>query len=370
MTPVAMSLAALEAQAGDRMDPAVRAYVDGGAADEITCRENRQAWQSLRLRPRVLRELSGGHTRIRLLGREWPTPLLVAPMACQGLLHPDAEAAVALAASAQGWGLVLSGQSSLPAHRVAGLVSRDADRGPLWLQLAPHPDDALLRALADEAQEAGFEALVLTVDAPVQGVRDRQRAAGFHLPAGAIAEPRQRMRTPGRADGLCGGRATQALTWPRLERLVRETRLPVLLKGITHPDDARQASDIGCAGVIVSNHGGRTLDTVPATAVLLPEIAEALDGRPMALLVDGGLRRGTDVVKALALGAHAVLVGRPVLHGLAVDGAAGVARVLRHLRDELEVAMVLCGCAQPAQVGPALLHRHGLLRARAGPEEP
>jgi 4-hydroxymandelate oxidase len=226
----------------------------------------------------------------------------------------------------------------------------------LWQHLHLHSDVGLNAALADEAASAGFEALMIGVDAPVQGARDQQRAAGLRMPPGAIADQRYQPSKPTTRAGLCAGWADQAATWSTLEHLVARTRLPVLVKGISYPADARTAEQLGCQGVIVSNHGGRTLDTLPATAELLPEIVAAVSPR-VPVLVDGGIRRGTDVLKALALGASAVLVGRLLMYGLASDGAAGAARVIRLPRDELEMAMFLSGCRQVSDADRSLLQR-------------
>lgn len=355
-----VTLADYENQAQHTLSEAIWAYLNGGAANEVTLQANCQAWQNLALLPRVLRPLAGGHTRTTLLGRTLTHPILVAPMAYQRLAHPDGELATALAASALGAGLVVSTQASTPLEDVARLVLAEPDRGPLWFQLYLQPDRGFTQALVQRAEAAGFEALVLTVDAPVQGVRDRERRAGFKLPPGITAVNLHGLR-PSSAPALLPGQSelfdhllTHAPTWDDVAWLQAHTRLPVLLKGITHPADARQALSLGVAGIIVSNHGGRTLDTVPATATLLPAIAQAV-GAALPLLVDGGIRRGTDVLKAMALGATAVLVGRPVLHGLAVAGASGVAHVLRLLRDELEVAMALTGCRTLADCPGALL---------------
>lgn len=344
-----------ERLAKERLDRGAWAYLFGGAADEITLRANRTAWQRLQLRPRVLRPLAGGHTRRTLFGREMAHPLLVAPMAYQRLAHPQGELASALAASVLGLGQVLSTQASVPLEDVARLAHGEAARGPLWFQLYLQPDRGLTQSLVARAEAAGYEALVLTVDAPVQGSRDRERRAGFRLPAGvaAVNLPDGVAAAAG-GPGLCGGLAEHAPTWDDIAWLRSVTHLPILLKGITHPDDARLAVGHGAAGVIVSNHGGRTLDTLPATAELLPGIVAAVaDAVPV--LVDGGIRRGTDVFKAVALGASAVLVGRPVLHGLATGGAQGVAQVLRLLTDELEIAMSLCGCRTLDEVTVAAL---------------
>ena len=344
------TLADHEALAQQRLDPAHGAYISGGAGDETTLRANHDAWQQWLLRPRVLQPLAGLHTRTRLLGCDWPSPVLVAPMACHRLAHPDGEHATAVAAAALGVGMVLSTQTSTPPEQVAALYLHDTDRGPLWFQLYGHNDRGWMRELLQRVHQTGYEAIVVTADAPLQGVRDRERRAGFQLPAGLCALDLPSPATPGVPALLA-----QALQWDDLAWLVAEAGLPVLVKGILHPDDARQAVRLGAAGVVVSNHGGRTLDTALPTALALPAIADALQG-DAAVLVDGGIRRGTDVLKALALGAHAVLLGRPVLYGLANAGAAGVAHVLRLLQDELHAAMALCGVTAPAQARPGLLH--------------
>ena len=354
-----VSLRDHETLAHQTLDANALAYFNGGAADEITLNENRQAWQRLRLAPRVLQPLAGGHTRVPLLGRTLAHPILVAPIAHQRLAHPDGERATALAAAALGAGMVLSTQASTPLEDVAGLVLSDANRGPLWFQLYVQPDRTFTRELVQRAEAAGYEALVLTVDAPVSGVRDRERRAGFVLAPGVSAVHLHGLRPtpaiplqPGQS-ALFDDLLTHAPTWDDIGWLRSITRLPVVLKGITHPADARLALEHGAAGVVVSNHGGRTLDTMPSTAELLPAVVQAVDGA-MPVLVDGGVRRGTDVLKAMALGASAVLVGRPIVHGLANAGAQGVAHVLRLLRDELEVAMALCGCRQLSEAASVL----------------
>jgi len=296
---------------------------------------------------------------VNLLGRELAHPILIAPMAYQRLAHPHGEQATALAAAALGAGLVLSTQASTLLEDVARTVLPDAGRGPLWFQLYLLPDRSFMRTLVLRAEAAGFEALVLTVDAPVQGARDRERRTGFRRPADIAAinlagrvAPAARPLHAGQS-ALFDDLMTHAPTWDDVAWLQSITRLPILLKGVVHPDDARQALACGAAGLIVSNHGGRTLDTMPSTASLLPRVVEAVDGG-IPVLVDGGIRRGTDVLKAMALGASAVLVGRPVLHGLANAGAQGVAHVLRLLRDELEIAMALTGCRTLADAPGAL----------------
>ena len=355
-----VTLADHELHARTQLDDNAWAYFSGGAADEISLRANRTAWDALPLWPRVLRPLAGGHTRVPLLGRTLAHPILIAPVAFQRLAHPDGELAMAYAAAALGAGVVLSTQASVSLESVAQAVLPDPGRGPLWFQLYLQPDRGFTQALVQRAEAAGYEALVLTVDAPTSGVRDRERRAGFRLPPGVgpvnlagLQAPASPPLSPGQST-LFDGLLHHAPTWDDIAWLQSITRLPVLLKGVLHPADARQAVSVGAAGLIVSNHGGRTLDTAPATATALPRVVQALGGA-VPVLVDGGIRRGTDVLKAMALGASAVLVGRPAVWGLANAGAAGVAHVLRLLRDELEVAMALTGCATLAEATPALL---------------
>ncbi|GAB3496738.1 alpha-hydroxy acid oxidase [Curvibacter fontanus] len=360
-----VTLADHESQARTRLDANAWAYFSGGAADELTLRANRSAWDQLTLLPRVLQPLAGGHTRVELLGHTLAHPILLAPVAYQKLAHPDGELATAHAAAVLGAGLVLSTQASVSLEEVARALLNEPDRGPLWFQLYLQPDRGYTRELVQRAEAAGYEALVLTVDAPTSGARDRERRAGFHLPSGirAVNLDGMPLPPPPRLDAgqsaLFDGLLRHAPTWDDVAWLQAQTRLPVLLKGVLHPDDARQATALKIAGLVVSNHGGRTLDTVPATATVLPRIADALGGA-LPLLVDGGIRRGTDVLKAMALGASAVLLGRPYVYGLANAGAVGVAHVLRLLRDELEIAMALCGCRTLQEVTPALLATPGL----------
>lgn len=354
-----VSLASHEAHANKVLDAKAQAYFNGGAADEITLHENVHAWQRIPLHPRVLQPLAGGHTQIPLLDRTLAHPILVAPIAYQRMAHPQGEMATALAAAVLGAGMVLSTQASTSLEDVARVVLGEAERGPLWFQLYLQADRAFTRALVRRAEAAGYEALVLTVDAPVQGARDRERRVGFRLPSGIAAvnlsgmvNPKALQLKPGQS-ALFDNLLTHAPSWDDIAWLRSITRLPVLLKGITHPADARLAVEHGAGGVIVSNHGGRTLDTLPATAELLPAVVQAVNGA-LPVLVDGGIRRGTDVLKAMALGASAVLVGRPVIHGLTNAGAQGVAHVLRLLRDELEIAMALCGCRELSEAAEVL----------------
>jgi len=360
LPPGIVNLADHEAQARTRLDAPTWAYFSGGAADELTLRANRAAWDRLELWPRVLRPLAGGHTRVELLGRTLAHPILLAPLAFHKLAHADGELASAHAAAALGAGLVLSTQSSVPMEDVARAMQSEPGRGPLWFQLYMQHDRGHTLELVQRAERAGYEALVLTVDAPSSGARDRERRADFRLPPQVRAVHLDTLPPLGPRPLQAGQSAlfdvllAQAPTWDDVSWLQSRTRLPLLLKGVLHPLDARQALGLQVAGLVVSNHGGRTLDTTPSTAAALPRIVQEVGGR-MAVLVDGGIRRGTDVLKAMALGADAVLLGRPYLYGLANAGAVGVAHVLRLLRDELEIAMALTGCRTLDQASPALL---------------
>ena len=352
------NLADFEAAAQARLDAGVWAYLNGGAGDEITRRANRTAWDAIALQPRVLRDLAHGHTRVSLLGRTLRHPILLAPVAYQRLFHDDGELATAHAAAAQEAGLILSAQASVDLRSVAEPMLAEPAAGPLWFQLYWRDDRAFMRDLLQRVEAAGFQALVLTVDAPVHGARDRERRAGYQLPPhiravnlGGLKKPVD--VAPGQSV-LFDGLMPRAATWADIDWLRAHSPLPLLLKGVTHPDDAREALARGVTGLIVSNHGGRTLDTLPPTAALLPPLRAAV-GPDLPLLVDGGIRRGTDVLKAIALGANAVLLGRPYVHALAAAGALGVAQALRLLRDELEIAMALSGCKTLADAGPQLL---------------
>ncbi len=355
-----VTLADHEEHARKQLDANAWAYFSGGAGDEITLRGNREAWDALPLNPRVLRPLSGGHTRVQLLSHTLAHPILLAPIAFQRMAHPDGELATAHAAAALGAGMVLSAQSSTTLEKVACAALGETARGPLWFQLYAQADRGFTLDLVQRAELAGYEALVLTVDAPTSGTRDRERRVGFCLPEGVSAVNLAGMPSmvarpiAANASKLFDGLLASAPTWADVGWLQEHTRLPLLLKGVLHEEDARQARALGISAVVVSNHGGRTLDTAVPTALALQRIVSALDGA-MPVLVDGGIRRGTDVLKAVALGATAVMIGRPYVYGLANAGAVGVAHVLRLLRDELEIAMALCGCATLAEVSRAVL---------------
>ncbi len=339
-----LNLSDYEAEARERMAPASWEYVSGAAADEITLRWNREAYDRLALCPKALVDVSKLDTRLTLLNHELPFPILLAPCGFQRLVHPEGEAGVARGAGAAGALLVMSSAATTSLEEIA-----QAATGPLWFQLYVQRDREFTRELVARAQQAGAQALVLTVDTPVIGARNREARSGFSLPPG-MERPNlkgalsQGNATPHRSkgDGIYSEALDPTLTWSELTWLLKLAKVPVLVKGILSPGDAWRAREAGVAGIIVSNHGGRNLDTTPASLDALPRVVErARDEIPV--LVDGGIRRGTDVLKALALGARAVLIGRPYLYGLGVAGAEGVTRVVHLLRQEFEMAMALTG---------------------------
>lgn len=344
-----VNVADYEALAADRLEAGLLGYYAGGAADEHTLRDNVAAFARHRLLPRVLVDVGAVDTRTTVLGAEVALPVLVAPTALHGMAHADAEPGMARAAARAGTIFCLSSLATTRPSAVAAAVP-EARR---WFQLYVMKDRGVSSALLAEAVESGFEAIVLTVDAPRAGRRERDLRTGFAVPEDvdmpavrdAVGAPR--CPTPAEFFEL----VDPTLTWQDLERLVDESPVPVLLKGVHAADDARRAVDHGAAGVIVSNHGGRQLDGVPATIDMLPAVAAEI-GDEAVVLMDGGIRRGTDVLVALALGARAVLVGRPMLWGLTAGGTEGAAHVLELLGDELRLALTLLGAATPADVGP------------------
>jgi 4-hydroxymandelate oxidase len=352
----------LEAIARERIPKEAWDYYASGAEDEVTLRQNRAAFERLTLAYRVMVDVSHRDTATSVLGHPVAMPVLTAPTAFHRLACPDGELATARAAGAAGTIMILSTLSNTPVEEVVAAAS-----GPVWFQLYLYKDRKASEGLVRRAEAAGCRALVLTVDAPLLGRRERDIRNRFRLPLGlAVANmlPEGYGEVPPAAadSGLAAYFATlldPALTWRDVAWLRSITHLPVLVKGIVRPDDALRAAEAGVAGIVVSNHGGRQLDTSPATIDVLPEIADALSahGHRIELLMDGGVRRGTDVLKALALGARAVLVGRPILWGLTVAGEAGVAQVLRMLRDELDLAMALAGAPTVADVTRDLVRR-------------
>ena len=346
MTPI--NLADFERLAAERLEPVAHGYFAGGANDELTLAENVAAYRRWHLRPRVLADIEDPSTATTVLGEEISLPVLIAPVAYQRAAHPDGEVAMARAAAGAGTIMCLSTLATASWDEIAPTGAKR------WFQFYVPRDEGLASALVSGAKEAGFGAIVLTVDTPVLGRRERDVRNHFTIQHDLGHEAL-------RGEGLTPLTALSAMSpsslrWRDVERLSASTGLPVVLKGILTAEDALLACEHGAAAIVVSNHGGRQLDGVAATIDALPEIVEAVDGR-IEVLVDGGIRRGTDVLKALALGARAVLVGRPALWGLAVDGEQGAARVLELLRAEIELALQLVGCRTPAELTRAHVAR-------------
>ena len=336
-----LSLFDYERAARARMDPGAVAYVDGGAGDELTLADNVAAWRRIALRPRMLVGAGSVDPSTMLLGVRRPHPIIVAPTAFQGLAHPDGEIGIARGAARTDTIMTVSTLASTGVARLAEAVP-EATR---WYQVYAFTDRGVTMDLVDRARESGYEALVVTVDRPVLGVRGREARADVRGARAGSAEP-----DPGARSAEAGVRPADYsslidpdLAWSDIAALAASSPLPVIVKGILAAEDAELAVAHGARGVVVSNHGGRQLDTVLSGADALGPIAEAVEGR-IDVIVDGGIRRGTDVVKALALGARAVMVGRPLTWGLALGGAEGAKRVLEILIAETANALALCGC--------------------------
>ncbi len=346
MEPV--NIADYERLAHDVLEPGPLAYYSGAAGDEHTLRANEAAWSDYVLCPRVLVDVSNVSTATTAVGTDISVPVIVAPIAMQRMAHPDGEVAMARGAAAAKTIMTLSTLSTSTPREVAAA----APAAPRWFQVYVFSDRGITRHLVDQAIDAGFQALALTVDAPIPGHRERDIRTGFQVPDGteipAVTAARGTGGEPMTVASLLG-LVDASLTWSDVEALMADWSLPVLLKGIQTAADARRACELGVAGIVVSNHGGRQLDTVAGTAHLLPGIVEAVDGR-LEVFVDGGVRRGTDVLTALALGAQAVLVGRPTLYALAVGGEEGVRHALAILRAELRTAMALLGTPTVADI--------------------
>lgn len=327
-------------------------YYNSGAWDEITLRDNRAAFEQIKLRPRMLVDVSHINLSTSVLGKSLQLPLLIAPMAFQCLAHPEGELATAMAAALSGVGMVLSTMSTKSLEEVAEVSSKFAN-SLQWFQLYIHKDRGLTSSLVERAYKAGYQALCLTVDAPVLGQRERDRRNEFALPqnlhlANLTTTPGLEIYHEKGESGLFTYFAQQlnpAVTWDDLAWLQSLSPLPLVMKGILRGDDAVRAVECGAKAIVVSNHGGRQLDGAIASLNALAEIVTAVDGR-VEVLLDGGIRRGTDIFKALAIGAQAVLIGRPILWGLAVGGQTGVSHVISLLKNELSVAMALSGCPQ------------------------
>ena len=357
MTP--LNLLELETLAKQRLPPAVWDYYSSGASDEVTLRENRAAFERIPLFYRVLVDVSERELSLELFGMRASMPVLLAPTAFHRLAHAEGELASVRAAGSAGVPMVLS---TLSNTRIEDVTA--ASSGAVWFQLYVYRDRGATAGLIERAEAAGCRALVVTVDAPLLGRRERDVRNRFQLPDGLSIE---NMLPEGLGDlprgvtdsGLAAYFAAlldPSLSFRDIEWLCSLTRLPVLVKGIVRPDDALRAVQHGASGIVVSNHGGRQLDTAPATIEALPAVVDAVGGRA-EVLVDGGIRRGTDVIKALALGARAVLIGRPVLWGLAVGGQKGVEQVLELIRAEIDLGLALVGCPRVSELSRDLVGR-------------
>ena len=353
-----LNLESLEVRARERLDPMLFDYIAGGAGDEWTLHENRAAWSRLQLLPRMLRGVGSRDQRTTVLGTAVSFPVLVPPMGFHGLCHEDAEVATARATAGAGTIFVASTVSNRSLEAIA-----EACAGPRWFQLYVYRDKAITRDLVQRAVAAGYSALCLTVDTPLAGPRERDRRNRLRMPAhlgleNFPATHAERHTAGSEAESALARYIADMwdanLTWADVDWLRSISNLPVIIKGVLAPDDARLAIEHGAAAIIVSNHGGRQLDGVPAPISVLLPVMHAVGGR-VEVLLDGGVRRGTDVLKALALGARAVLVGRPVLWGLTLDGESGVAAVLEHLRGEIDLAMALAGCRSVNDIGRELV---------------
>jgi 4-hydroxymandelate oxidase len=332
-----VSLRDFERLASEAMTRVAWEFISSGAGDELTVRWNEEAFARLRLRQRALVEVARLDTRLRLLGREWPHPILLAPTSNHTLAHPDGEVATARGASAAGATLVVSTFADKPLEEIAKAATQ-----PCWHATYIMKDRGRTRDLLTRAEAAGCEAICIPIDSPVVGARDREHRT-YRFPRDPISflvYPADYWRYP--------------TTWKDIDWVRAQTKLPLVLKGVLDPEDADRAIRAGAAAIYVSNHGGRNLDTLPATLDVLPEVAERVAGR-VPILVDGGVRRGTDVLKALALGAAAVAIGRPYLYGLTVAGADGVRGVVNILRNELEMAMALTGRPSIASIDRSLV---------------
>lgn len=351
-----LTLDEFETLAQQSMTPAAYSFVAGGAGSELTAADNRAAFNRIRLNPRALIDVTRIDTTLKLFGRDYEYPILLAPAGYHKLVHPDGEIETAKGANLGEATLVAAAFSTVTIEEMSAVAKR-----PLWFQIYIQSDRGFTKALIDRAISAGCEAICVTVDIPINGPRDRELRAGFKLPRGV---ERANLSSLGSAISAAAHRpagrniyaATHGadVTWKDIDWLRANSPVKLLLKGILHPEDAELAAKAGCDGVIVSNHGGRSLDTVVASIDALPAIADRVTGR-FPLFLDGGVRRGIDAFKALARGATAVMIGRPYLYGLAVGGAAGVARVIEILRTELEMTMGLIGCTALDQISNRFL---------------
>lgn len=339
-----------EAPAAARLDPVAWRYLQDASGKGLTLAANRRAFESACLMPRPLTDVRGGHTRVTLFGQTLAHPIMLAPIAYQRLFHADGECASAMAAAAQGGAFWVSSLASQTLESIADASRQAAGDGPAspWFQLYWQGERARTLRLARRAEAAGYAVLMLTVDAPV-------KLATLELPGAVQAVNLERPLTvdplPAGGSQVFDGWMAQAPTWDDVAWLRDQMQIPLILKGILHPDDAERSIGLGCDGLVVSNHGGRVLEGAPASLDALPAVLAQVAGR-VPVLLDSGIRDGREVFKALQYGASAVLIGRPYVWGLASAGALGAAHVIRLMRDELELAMALCGCRTLSDLRP------------------
>ena len=342
MTIGPINLFDYEALAYERLPKEEVDFIEGGTADEITLRRTREAFDSILLRPRMLVDISKMDMRTTVLGHPIEFPVMLDPAGWHGRAHPDAELATARAAGSMGTAMILSSGSTYTLEEVGRAAT-----GPIWFQQFLFQDKGMTKAMAQRAEEAGYSAICVTLDSTIRAKRERNIRNVYQNPTSPnfadleLQESSYTLSTD--APRGVNDLIDKSATWPYMDWMAANISLPVLVKGIMTGEDARQCVDHGVKALIVSNHGARQLDTTFATIEVLPEVVEAVQGR-IEVYLDGGIRRGTDVLKALALGARAVLIGRPMFWGLAVDGEAGMRSVLEILRDELHMAMGMCGC--------------------------
>jgi 4-hydroxymandelate oxidase len=355
-----VALHEFEAFARLAMEPGAFDYVAGGSWDELSLADNDASWRRLRLRPRILVDVSKVETSTTMLGRPVAIPAAIAPMAVHGVAHSDGESATARAAAEAGIPFTLSTTSSRSIEEVA----EAAPDGRRWFQLYVQADPGRSRELVERAEAAGYEALILTVDLPRLGYRERDRRSGFELPPlGNFTSSAPATHARGaHIDGfeMLEEQQDVGLTWDDLATIRSWSAMPFVLKGILTEEDARLAADHGVDAIVVSNHGARQLDRIAAPIDVLERIVDAVDGRT-EVWVDGGVRRGLDIAIARALGARGVLLGRPIIWALATDGANGVARALAILREEFEIALTLLGTPSPDAVTRDHVERVGSL---------
>ena len=333
-----VSLKDYERYAKERMDLNSIAYVCSGAGDEVTYRKNEESFQEIYLKANTLEDLSGANTKIELFGQTYENPIFLAPVAYQKLVDINGEIATAQASNAMNCCMCVSSFSSSTLEDISSVSS-----SPLWFQLYIQPEMSVNLELIKKAEKLGYKALVITIDAPISGIRNVEQRFGFSLPndvsAVNINNPFQSNNQYENVFDI----VKNLPTWKDIEFIKNSTNLPVILKGITSVSYAKKALEIGVDGIVVSNHRGRTLDTLAPSIKVLPKISKVINGK-IPILFDGGIRRGTDIIKAIALGADAVMIGRPIMYGLATAGALGVAHTLKILKEELEIAMIFTGC--------------------------